>query len=149
MRKANVISGVILMCLCLLGLTFLIPSQIEQGPPDMMSPRLVPNMMLVLIAALAALLVVQNWGAGRAVAERDKPPISVEDLFWLMKIGGVFGISIAGHLLVGPLVGAIVLLDGTLLLLGERRLVILLGLPALILGGIYVLYYHVLGTAIL
>ena len=48
MRRANIVSGVVLALFGLVMLVAVIPLQIEHGPPDMVSPRLVPNMMMVV-----------------------------------------------------------------------------------------------------
>ena len=64
-------------------------------------------------------------------------------------IGGVFALSLFLFLALGPLPAAIVLIVGALRVLGERRLVILIGMPLVLIGGTYLLFYRVLGTAIM
>ena len=50
MRTANLVSGVALVAFGLLMTFVVIPMQIEEGPPGMVSPRLVPQIMLWMIS---------------------------------------------------------------------------------------------------
>jgi len=145
MRRANVLSGAALTVFGLLMLIFVIPAQIEQGPPGMMSPRLVPNLMMGLITVLAVLLCATNLRSG----EEGDWPISRAEVLALGKVGALFAVAYAGYALIGPLAAGIVILLGGLLMLGERRPLYLLLIPVVVLGGTYLLFYRLLGTAIL
>ena len=52
-------------------------------------------------------------------------------------------------LTVGVLAASVVLVVGALLILGERRPVTLVLMPLCLIGGAYLLFYRLLGTAIL
>ncbi|WP_121066313.1 tripartite tricarboxylate transporter TctB family protein [Chachezhania antarctica] len=145
MRRANVLSGAALAVFGLLMLIFVIPAQIDQGPPGMMSPRLVPSLMMGLTTVLAVLLCATNL---RSV-EDDDGPISRAELLALGKFGVLFAVAYAGYALIGPLAAGVVILLGGLLMLGERRPLYLVLLPVVVLGGTYLLFYRLLGTPIL
>jgi len=149
MRRANVVSGVFLSLFGLVMLFVVIPWQIDPGRPDMMSPRLVPTMMMVTVTALAILLVATNWRA--APDEEDAvaaPPVSRSELLALAKIGVIFAVSVALYTWVSPLAAAATLVAGTLLALGERRLLVIVLMPSALLLALWLLFYKVLGTAI-
>ncbi len=146
MRRTNIVSGIVLAVVGLLTIFVLIPWQIAPGPEGYMSPRLVPTMMMALITGLAALLVVNNIRAG---AEPDEPqPFTRAEMLAVGKIGGLFAISVALYLWVSPLAAGAALVAGALLVLGERRPLVIVLMPAGLLLAIWVLFYKVLGTAI-
>ena len=147
MRRANVLSGVVLALFGLAMLFVVIPWQIEPGPSGMVSPRLVPNMMMTLIVGLAALLVVTNLRAA-ALDPDEEPPITRAELAALVKIGAVFALGIGLYLLVSPLVAGVALVVSALLVLGERRPLVIVAMPAGLILSIWLLFYKVLGTAI-
>lgn len=147
MRRANVVSGVVLALFGLLMLFVVIPAQIEPGPDGIVSPRLVPNMMMILVIALALLLIVTNLRAPAGWMP-DPVPITWSELAALVKIGAVFAVSIGLYLLVSPLAAGAALIVGALVVLGERRPVVIVLMPAALLLVIWVLFYKVLGTAI-
>ena len=145
MRRANIVSGVVLGLVSLLAIFLVIPWQIAPGPEGYMSPRLVPTMMMVLIAGLSAVLVVNNLRAGGP----DEPqPFTRAEMLAAARIGGVFAVSVALYLWVSPLAAGAALVAGALLVLGERRPLIIVLMPAGLLLAIWVLFYKVLGTAI-
>jgi len=149
MRHANVVSGIVLVVAGLLAIFVIIPWQIAPGPEGYMSPRLVPTMMMALITGLAVVLVVNNLRAGGEGAEPDEPqPFTRGEMLAVAKIGGVFAVSVALYLLVSPLAAGAALVVGALLVLGERRPIVLVLMPAGLLLAIWVLFYKVLGTAI-
>ncbi|MBK7902973.1 MAG: hypothetical protein IPJ97_08490 [Proteobacteria bacterium] len=77
MRRANVVSGVVLVVVGFMMLFVVIPWQIVPGPAEMMSPRLVPSLMIAVIVGLSVLLVIKNLQAGPDNAdETESPPIS-------------------------------------------------------------------------
>lgn len=147
MRRANIVSGVVLALFGLLMLFVVIPWQIEQGPQGMMSPRLVPQMMMIFITGLSVLLVVTNLGPGENAGE-EEPVISLPELAALAKIGAVFALALALYLWASPLAAGATLIVGGLLVLGERRPIVLATMPAGILLALWFLFYKVLGTAI-
>ena len=149
MRYANIITGVVLGVVGLLTIFVVIPWQIAPGPAGYMSPRLVPTMMMALITGLALLLVVNNLRAGADRTEPHEPqPFTRGEMLAVAKIGGVFAVSVALYLWVSPLAAGAALVVGALLVLGERRPLVIVLMPAGLLLAIWVLFYKVLGTAI-
>jgi hypothetical protein len=149
MRRANVVSGIVLALFGLVMLGVVIPWQIEPGPADMMSPRVMPNLMMGIITALSVLLVVTNLRRNATEPEADEvSPISRAELLALFRIGALFAVSIGLYFWVSPLVAATALVVGALLLLGERRPWMIVAMPAALLLAIWFLFYKVLGTAI-
>ena len=147
MRTANLVSGVILILFGLIMLVLVIPAWIEEGPDGMMSPRLLPQMMVWLIVGLSGLLVVSNL---RAAPPDDDgtPPISRGEMLAFARIGGVFAVSLALLLAFGALPASAALILGALLALGERRPLVLVLMPLGLIGGAYILFYRLLGMAI-
>lgn len=148
MRIANLVSGVFLIVFGLVMLFVIIPVQIEEGPPGMMSPRLVPQMMMALIVLLSIALVATNLRPG-GPEDDGLSPISRDEVMAALKIGGVFALALVLFLTTGPLLAGIVLILGALLVLGERRPIVLVLMPLGLIGGTYLLFYRVLGTAIM
>ena len=146
MRTANLISGVVLAMFGLLMIFVVIPVQIEEGPPGMVSPRLVPQIMLWAITGLALLLVATNL---RATSGDGPAPISRAEILALLKIAAAFAVALALFFLAGPLWAGIALVAGTLLLLGERRPLVVVLMTAGMLGATWVLFYQILRTPIL
>lgn len=149
MRRANIVSGFVLAAFGLIMIFAVIPWQIEPGPKGMMSPSLVPMMMMGLVTALSVLLVIVNLRAqARTPDAASTPPISPADLIALVKIGAVFAIAISLYLWVSPLAAGAALMVGALVALGERRPLVIILMPAALLLAIWFLFYQVLGTAI-
>ncbi|MFX4299252.1 MULTISPECIES: hypothetical protein [Roseobacteraceae] len=129
-------------------LAFVIPMQIEQAPAGYVSPRLVPNLAMIFIVGLSVLLIVKT------LRKVDDPPLLPEIVFSrsemiaLLKISAVFAVGLGLFLLGTPLGAGVVLIAGTLILLGEYRPLILVLMPAGLLLAIWALFYKVLGTAI-
>jgi len=148
MRRANVVSGALLGLFGLAMLFFVIPWQIEAGPADMMSPRLVPTIMMVVVTALAVLLVVTNLRPRSEEAGDEAPPISPAELAALVKVGAIFALCLVLYAWVSPLAAGLALVAGTLLALGERRPLVIVLMPSALLLALWLLFYKVLGTAI-
>lgn len=146
MRRANVISGLGLTAISLFMLFVIIPWQVDPAPAGMMSTRLVPNMMMIAVAALSVILVLTNLGSG--AAPDAPPPFTRADLLSLLKVIGLFALSIGLYLLTGPLPAGLALVFGGLVAFGERRPLLLILIPALLLVALWLLFYKVLGTAI-
>jgi len=149
MRRANVVSGVVLALFGLVMLFVVIPWQIEPGPAGMVAPSLVPNIMMVVITGLAVLLVINNLRADPHAPDAETtPPISRAELLAMVKIGAVFAVAVGLYLWVSPLAAGAALMVGALVTLGERRLYIIVLMPAALLLALWLLFYKVLGTAI-
>ncbi len=149
MRHANIASGIVLMIVGLLTIFVIIPWQIAPGPAGYMSPRLVPTMMMALITGLSALLVVNNLRSGTESPDANQPqPFTRAEMLAAAKLGGVFAVCVALYLWVSPLAAGAALVVGALLVLGERRPLIIVLMPTGLLLAVWVLFYKVLGTAI-
>lgn len=148
-RRANIVSGVVLAIVGLLTIFVIIPWQVAPGPNGYMSPRLVPIIMMALITGLAALLVVNNLRAPTDQSEPDQPqPFTRAEMLAVAKIGVVFAVSAALYLWIAPLAAGAALIVGALLVLGERRPLVIVMMPVGLLLAIWVLFYKVLGTAV-
>ena len=76
------------------------------------------------------------------------PPISRSELAALARIGAVFALSLALYDWVSPLAAGATLVAGSLLALGERRPLVIVLMPSALLLALWLLFYKVLGTAI-
>lgn len=148
MRRANVVSGVLLALFGLVMLFAVVPAQIDPGPEGIVSPRLVPNMMLIFITALSVLLVITNRRAPQGGVPEASMPFTWAELAGLVKIGAVFAVALGLYFLVSPLAAGAGLIVGALVALGERRPLILILMPTALLLALWLLFYKVLGTAI-
>lgn len=149
MRQADFVSGVVL---CLLGLgmlIFVIPSQIAQAPAGFVSPRLVPNMMMIAVVGLSVLLMLKALRGTSYGPHLAKNLFSRNEVRMALRLAMVFAIAIAVFVWLSPLVAGVVLIVGTLLALGERGPVVLVVMPATLLLGVWLFFYQLLGTAIL
>jgi putative tricarboxylic transport membrane protein len=146
MKRANAITGVVLAIVAILSLVVIIPWQIETGPQGMMSPRLVPQIMMGCVLLLSVLLFVTNLGPDETGAPQ---PFSQSELRALALIGGIFALSIVLYYLIGPLAFGVTLVAGSLIGLGERRPLVIVAMPLVLLLMLWALFYKVLGTAIL
>lgn len=145
MRQADIWSGAVLALVALLILFVVIPWQIEPAPDGYVSPRLVPQMMMIAVAVLSGLQVLD---ALRRSGPDEAMPVTRAEIVAFLKIGAVFALALALYLLTGPLAAAIALIVGTLVLLGERRWWLIVAMPAGLIVAVWYLFYHVLGTAI-
>lgn len=148
MKRADLISGIVLAVFGLMMLAFVIPLQIEKAPPGYVSPRLVPNLAMISIVGLSGLLIVKSLRKAGAPPLLPEAVFSRSELIALLKISAVFTVALVLFWLGTPLGAGIVLIAGTLVLLGERRPLVLVLMPAGLLLAIWVLFYKVLGTAI-
>lgn len=148
MKKADLISGMVLAVFGLLMLAFVIPMQIEEAPAGYVSPRLVPNLAMIVIVGLAGLLIVKSLRQADAPSLLPVVVFSRSEMIALLKVSAVFAVALVLFWLGTPLCAGIALIAGTLVLLGEHRPLILVLMPAGLLLATWVLFYKVLGTAI-
>ncbi|SER09561.1 tripartite tricarboxylate transporter TctB family protein [Thalassovita taeanensis] len=148
MERADLISGVVLAVFGLMMLAFVIPMQIEQAPEGYVSPRLVPNLAMIVVVGLSALLIVKTLRQTQKPTSLPEIVFSRSEMMALLKISTVFAVALVLFWLGTPLGAGVVLVAGTLIFLGERRPLILTLMPAGLLLAIWVLFYKVLGTAI-
>ena len=145
MPKADLLAGVLLMGFGLLMLFWIIPAQTEQDTGAAVPPALLPQICAIGITALAATLTLN---ALRGATPPGKAPKLTE---WAA-MGAVLVIILAGAAIfihVHPAAGGIFVSLATMLYMGERRWYLLIALPGVLVLSIYLLFYELLGTAIL
>lgn len=147
MKRANIVSGFVMGAFGLLMLLVVIPAQIEPAPDGFVSPRLVPNMTMILVVGLSILMVINTLRTGPDL-QPDAVTFQRSELVALVKISAVFAVSLGSFLWVSPLVAGVALVSGTLLALGERNILVLVLMPAVLMFAVWLLFYRVLGTAI-
>lgn len=145
MKRADIWSGAVLFAAALAMIFVVIPWQIAAAPDGYVSPRLVPQITMGCIAALAALQVLNAW---RSKLADEGQPIRRAELVALAGIAGVFAVSLALYFWIGPLAAGIALICGALVVLGERRLWMLVAMPSGLLIAVWFVFYQLLGTAI-
>lgn len=148
MKRADLVSGIVLAAFGLVMLIAVIPAQIEQAPEGYVSPRLVPNMMMIVIVALSSILTLSSMRPSGASEQAQRPVFSRGEMIALLKIAVAFAVSIGLFLLGSAIAAGAALVVGTLLLLGERRPLILILMPAGLLLAGWALFSQVLGTVI-
>ncbi|GHG95578.1 tripartite tricarboxylate transporter TctB family protein [Pseudodonghicola xiamenensis] len=148
MKRADLVSGLVLTAFGVVMLAVVIPAQIEPAPDGYVSPRLVPNLAMIAITALSLLLVLKNLPKSEDTPQVRAPVFSGREWVALIKIAGVFAVSLGLFWLGSPLAAGATLIVGALFLLGERRPLLLIGMPAGLLLAVWALFYKLLGTVI-
>ena len=145
MKNADFVSGAVLAAFGLLLLFVIIPWQIADPSSAMISPRLMPQICAIGITGLALALCIQAWAAERT---RAGAPFERAEL---LALGGVVALFVVGLFLLraaGPLIPAILIILVPMLAMGERRIPVLLGVPAVCIGFVYVILYGLAGSSI-
>ncbi|SMO95619.1 Tripartite tricarboxylate transporter TctB family protein [Thalassovita litoralis] len=148
MKKADFVSGLILGVFGLTMLIFVIPAQIETAPEGYISPRLVPNLTMILITGLSALLMLRSLRGIGYTPMDDSSVFFRSEMMALLKISGVFAVSVALFAWSMPLLAGIALIVGTLIALGERRPLVIVVMPTGLLLVVWLVFYRLLGTVI-
>ena len=146
MKFVDILSGVGLCAFSLLMLFVIIPWQIEPAPSGYLSPRLIPQLMMGAVAVLA---VLQVFNALRRQNADQGFPIKKSEILALIKIGGVFASAIILYFMETPLGASIVLIAGTMVVLGERRVWLIVSMTGGLIFTAWYLFYQILNTAIL
>ncbi|MCH9671726.1 MAG: tripartite tricarboxylate transporter TctB family protein [Gammaproteobacteria bacterium] len=149
MRRANLISGFILLVLSALLLLWLIPWQVEEAYAGQVSPRLLPQICAAGIGLLSIVLIATNLRLPKRQAGSDPSPITWHETRAMLVIGGLLALGIWLFTATSPLIAAGVLVVGILFAMGERKILPYVLIPTGLLGGSYLLFYKFLGTAIL
>lgn len=147
MRKADIVSGTVLLCGSLYMILWGIPAQIDAVAHATISPRTLPFVCATLVALLSGILVLTRFRSPSA-GEDEGSALTRGHLLWTGIILGsvLLGLLLLGRL--GPLVACASVIVILMLALGERRPVALVALPGgLILLG-WVLFHEILGTAV-
>lgn len=147
MRKADIVSGSVLFLGSLYMILSGIPAQIDGVENATISPRTLPYVCAAAVALLSGLHVVSKL---RTPATEGDPgsPLTPGHLLWTAVILGaiLLGLFLLGPF--GPLVACGTVIVILMLSMGERRPVYLLALPAGLLGLGWLLFYQILGTAV-
>ena len=147
MPKSDLIAGVVLLVFGLAMLVIVIPTQTSEGGDATISPALLPQICAIGITGLAIMLTLQATGRlRRGVAAGIRVPAA--EWWSALAVLLAVGAAIALFVWVSPAVSAAVLVVGLMLYMGERRIWLLAGIPAVLLVGAWLLFYRVLGTAI-
>lgn len=149
MKKANLVSGILLLIFSLTLLFWLIPTQVEEAFDGQVSPQLLPQICGVGIGVLALVLIFTNFNAFTEPGAKDAPPALswLEIRAWLV-ITGMLALCILVFTLAGPIVACTLLIAGILFAMGERKILPYILIPAVLLTGSYFMFYKLLGTAI-
>jgi len=123
-----------------------IPWQIEPAPSGYVSPRLVPQLMM---SAVAILSIMQVLSALRRNGTDQDFPIRKSEILALIKIGGGFVIAVTLYIIGSPLGASIALIAGTMVMMGERRLWLIVLMTGGLTFAAWYLFYQILNTAIL
>jgi hypothetical protein len=135
------------MAFGLITLFVLIPAQTSDGGDATISPALLPQLCAIAITGLAVLLTLQAAGKikrGKAAGQ------TVPAAEWASSAAVIIAVGVGVLLFkyVNPAVAAGLLILGLMLYMGERRIYFLIGIPAVLLIGAWLLFYKLLGTAI-
>lgn len=147
---ADLFTSIILLAFGLALVIWIVPAQV--GLPNYkvtMSPRLLPELCGGAISLLSAVRI-----GARVFSRERKDTLSLQRLMSKSELRSVLGITslfafcIALFVYVSPLIAAAVLIVGLMVLLGERNIVLYVVLPVAYIATAYVIFYHVLGTAV-
>jgi hypothetical protein len=144
MKRTEFLSGAGLFVIALLTLFVVIPWQIDEAE-GYLSPRLVPQIAISLVAFLAAL---QAFNALRGIQSSGVTPFRREELIALAKIAAVFALSLALFKWVAPLAAGVALTAGFFIALGERRPLLIVLATAGLLLAVWLVFYRLVGTTI-
>lgn len=145
MNKTDFISGAVFLAFGVLLLAVIIPWQIADPSRALISPRLMPQLCaigIIILAIAQCIKALKENGAGKIIR------FSRSELIALAGVVGLFAVALLLFALTGPLLPAIVLIVAPMLALGERRLWLLLLLPAVCITFVYVVLYVFAGSSI-
>ncbi|MCM2474536.1 hypothetical protein HGO38_13725 [Rhizobium sp. CG5] len=145
MNRADIWSGAAVCVMALVTLFVVIPLQIDEVADGYVSPRLVPQITMVFVALLSALQVIN---ARRAAHQPQSALVTRAEIAALLKLSGAFALSLVLYLYLAPAMGAVSLIAGSLLALGERRPVLIVGITGGLIFLVWLVFYRLLGTAI-
>jgi hypothetical protein len=147
MPRSDLIAGVSLTVFGLLTLFVLIPTQTSSGGDASISPALLPQICAIGITGLAILLTFRSAGKlkrGEAAGQE------VPNAEWQSSVAVIIAV-VAGVLIfkfIHPALATALMIAGLMLYMEERRIWLLVGLPAVLLVSAWYLFYEILGTAI-
>jgi len=145
--RNELISGVAMLLFGILMLVVIIPTEIVEGGDYTISPALLPKICAIGITALAALNIVKavrRMQAGETSVDAGRPMPWGPALAALATV--VAGILIFRYLHPAPAV--LLMVAALMAYMGERRWLLLIGLPIGLLITGYLLFYQVLGLVV-
>jgi len=146
MKKAELVSGLVLLAFGLCLWAVLIPWQVAESPDAVISPRMMPYLCATLIVVLSLILIAQSWMDLRRNADAG-PAFTRAEVLSTLGVIVLFGVAAALFVFTGPLLPGIAIVLLPMLALGERRILVLTLLPAALMGGAWLLFYVALGTS--
>lgn len=150
MQKTDLISGLALLLFGIVLAVFIIPLQIEESTDATLSPRLLPKICAYAIILLSAVQIFNAVFQRQNNADLDqKPPMSRSELIAMAVISALFVLCIILFNYVGPLWPGLLIVLVPMLLMGERRPLLLVLIPGSLALAVYGLVYQVLGTSLL
>ncbi|WP_180900739.1 tripartite tricarboxylate transporter TctB family protein [Martelella soudanensis] len=147
MKKAELVSGLVLMAFGILLWLVLVPWQIAEAPTATISPRMMPLLCAAILVLLSLVLIVQSFLALRQVRDDSGPVFSRSEVIATLGVVALFAIATLLFVYTGPLLPGLMIVILPMLALGERRIAMLTLLPAGLMGGAWLLFYVVLGTS--
>jgi putative tricarboxylic transport membrane protein len=144
---ADIVSGLLFVVLS--GAIYLIALQLPDGRGNAPGPGFFPEMMAVVGVVVGLAICVRAFVALRARAPRPAATVphreTVGDVVRLAMLLAVSVAYVVGLRPLGFLVASTTFLALSLLILGERRILILLLVPAGLTGGVLFIFTSLLG----
>lgn len=142
---SEAVQGVLILALC--GFIFLMGERLPFGGTGVLSPAFFPQLVAGTGALLGALILVRGVVAlvRRRHAERTDEDVSWTD--FLRKVCPITVVSALFIWSIGPLgflLSSFLFLLAILLLLGERRWLVLAVVPVLLSGGVFLIFNNLL-----
>ena len=145
MKKAELVSGLVLLAFGILLWLVLIPWQI--APTAIISPRMMPLLCAAILVILSLVLIGQSLLALRQLRDDSGPIFTRGEVIATLGVVVLFAVATLLFIYTGPLLPGLMIIILPMLALGERRIAMLTLLPAGLMGGAWLLFYVVLGTS--
>jgi len=149
MAKNDIVSGLVMFVFGLVMLIYVIPNEIVEGGDYTISPALLPKISAIGITALAAILVAKAGAKLKSgEAEREEP--EWRPMRWAPAAVALTTVAAAVAIFrfIHPAPAVLFLVFTLMIYMGERRWPLLIGLPLVLLGLGYVLFYEILGMVV-
>ncbi|AQZ51201.1 tripartite tricarboxylate transporter TctB family protein [Martelella mediterranea] len=147
MKKAELVSGLVLLAFGILLWLVLIPWQIAEAPMAIISPRMMPLLCAAILVILSLVLIGQSLLALRQLRDDSGPIFTRGEVIATLGVVVLFSVATLLFVYTGPLLPGLMIIILPMLALGERRIAMLTLLPAGLMGGAWLLFYVVLGTS--
>lgn len=147
MKKAELVSGFVLMAFGILLWLVLIPWQIAEAPTAIISPRMMPRLCAAILVVLSLVLIAQSYLSLRLERDDSGPVFSRSEIIATLGVTVLFAVTTLLFVYTGPLLPGLMIIILPMLALGERRIAMLTLLPAGLMGGAWLLFYVALGTS--